>query len=337
VILQLPALRDMRFRPVFDLRHPVLRRILRLYLPVIVSLVAAGLGVLIDRNLASRTGESSIAWMDYATMLRQFPLGIASMAIATAILPALARQAAQEGDHEKGERSSQSFRATLAGGLRMVLFLTIPATVGLLVLARPVVALLFQHGKFDAHDTAQTALALRYYLIGLTFAAVDQPLVFAFYARKDTWRPALVGILGVGFYLIVALPTFRALGMVGLILANDAQLAGHALVMFWLFQRKVGTLRGYGIRQTLFKSLVASAVMGGAVYGAMRGVEYLLHAEGQMRWAFTVIASGGVGLGAYLAMCTLLRCRELRLARTLVQRFVQRLSHHRDAESSEPD
>ncbi|HUT21167.1 MAG TPA: lipid II flippase MurJ, partial [Anaerolineae bacterium] len=89
LLIQLPALRDMRFRPTLDLRHPALRRILALYLPVVLSLVVATLGVLADRNLASRVGEQAITWMSFATTLRQFPLGLVSMAVATAILPTL--------------------------------------------------------------------------------------------------------------------------------------------------------------------------------------------------------------------------------------------------------
>ena len=336
VALQFPALRDMRFRLAFDLRHPVLRHILGLYLPVVLSLVVAGLGVLVDRNLASRTGELTISWMSFATTLREFPLGLVSLAVSTAILPALAAQATL--DHQRKQPSRPKlarrmpvagaggdFCATLASGLRLVLVLTLPAAVGLLVLARPLVALLFQHGVFGATDTIQTALALRYYLIGMVFAAIDLPLVFAFYARKDTLRPALVGILGVVLYLLVALPTYRTLGMIGLILANDAQLAGHAAVMIWLFQRQVGTLRGYGVGQTLLKSVAASAVMGLVVYGIALGVRGIWPAGGRTSWALTVVVGGGIGLGVYLGLCALLRVRELELARTLLFKISARL------------
>jgi peptidoglycan biosynthesis protein MviN/MurJ (putative lipid II flippase) len=321
VLLQLPALRDMRFRPAVDLGDPTLQRILRLYVPVVLSLVVASLGVLIDRNLASRTGPSSISWMAYATTLIQFPLGLVSMAIATAILPTLSRLADQDAGRQDG---NHRFRATLAGGLRLVLVLSIPATVGLLVLARPLVSLLFQHGEFDAYDTTQTSAALRYYLIGLLPAAIDQPLVFAFYARKDTWRPALVGILGVLFYLVIALPTVRTLGMVGLILANGAQLAGHAAVMVWLFGRRVGTLRGYDIGRTLARSLVAAAVMGGIVYGIGWGIDRLALAAERTRWALTVLVGGTIGLGVYLALCALLKVREVEIVRTLVGQAIRR-------------
>lgn len=333
VLLQLPALRDMRFRPAINLRNPVLRQILRLYAPVILSLIVASLGVFIDRNLASRTGKQSISWMAVATTLIQFPLGLVSMAIATAILPTLSQLAGQDtGDHQ----DTQPFRSTLAGGLRLVLVLILPAATGLLVLARPLVALLFQHGAFSAHDTTQTAMALRYYLIGLLPAAIDQPLVFGFYARKDTWRPALVGMLGVVFYLGIALPTVRTLGMVGLILANGAQLTGHAAVMIWWFERRVGTLRGFDIGRTLARSLLASAVMGGIVHGIGFAVERLAPVAGRLSWTLTVVVGGAVGLGVYLALCTLLKIREVDMLRTLVQRAFRRVTAARPPRHSNP-
>jgi peptidoglycan biosynthesis protein MviN/MurJ (putative lipid II flippase) len=321
VLLQVPALRGMRFRPAINLGDPALRQILRLYAPVILSLVVASLGVFIDRNLASRTGKQSISWMAAATTLIQFPLGLVSMAIATAILPTLSQLAGQEDD---ASRNSHPFRSTLAGGLRLVLVLILPAATGLLVLAKPLVALLFQHGAFSAQDTIQTAMALRYYLIGLLPAAIDQPLVFGFYARKDTWRPALVGMLGVVFYLGIALPTVRTLGMVGLILANGAQLTGHAAVMIWLFERRMGTLRGYGIGQTFARSLLASAVMGGLVYGIGLTIERLAPTAGRIGWAITVLAGGAIGLGIYLALCALLKVREVELIHRLVRQIRDR-------------
>ncbi len=320
VVLQIPALRDMRFRPVLDLRHPVLRRVLRLYSPVVLSLVIANLGILVDRNLASRTGESSPTWMAFATTLRETPLGLVSIAISTAILPTLSIIAAQEQSADPRQGSAEPFCRTLAGGLRLVLVLTLPAAVGLFVLARPMVALLFQHGEFGATSTVQTALALRYYVIGMVFAAVDQPLVIALYARKDTLRPALVGMASVGLYLLVALPTYRTLGMVGLILADNFKHAGHVLIMIWLFGRTVGSLRGQGIWMTLLKSGLASIAMGAAIYGTMAGLGQLPLAEGKLSWVVTLLAGGTAGLGVYLGICALLRVHELTIVRSLIAR-----------------
>jgi len=325
LLIQLPALRDMRFRPAFDLRHPALRRILGLYLPVILSLVVSTLSALADRNLASRINEHTIILMSFATTLRQFPLGLVSMAVATAILPTLSSIAARERAVQVGDAPSTStFRATLADGLKLVLVLTLPAAVGLFVLAPPLVAMLFQHGAFVAADTQQTALALRYYLVGLVFAAIDLPLLYAFYARHDTLRPALVGVFGVGVYLLVALSTYRSLGMVGLIVANDLQLAVHPLILLWLFRRRVGRLGGLGIGATTAKAALATAMMGGVTYVSMLQFERLAPGEGFAASAATASISGLVGLVTYLGMCALLRVRELSLVRVSIARALRR-------------
>jgi len=299
VTLQAPGVRAMRFTPALNLRHPGLRRILRLSLPIFVGLVISQVAVGIDRNLASRTGEQSIAWMQYATTLIQFPLGMVSAAISLAILPSLSRYALDQGDQELA-----AFRATLGQGLRLVLLLIIPAAVTLFLLAEPVVRLLFQHGDFTPSDTIQTALALRVYLIGLTFAAVDQPLVFAFYARQDTLTPAIVGVLGVGIYLAVALPLLRPWGMMGLVLANSMQWAGHALVMLWLLHRRIGGLAGEGIWSTAVRALLGAVLMAVAVVGMRWQMEALGGERTLLGRLLTVIAPmvlGGLFYGGVLA------------------------------------
>jgi putative peptidoglycan lipid II flippase len=144
VALQLPGLRDARLRFRFDWRHPGLRRIGVLYAPIVLGLM---LDVLVSRtisyNLASRTGEGGISWMNYATTLIQFPHGLVATAVSIAILPTLSSHAAVENGGDNGP-----FRATLAQGLRLVIVLIVPATIGLLVLTTPTIALLFEHGDF---------------------------------------------------------------------------------------------------------------------------------------------------------------------------------------------
>jgi putative peptidoglycan lipid II flippase len=145
------------------------------------------------------------------------------------------------------------------------------------------------------------------------FAAIDQLLVFAFYARKDTTTPALVGVLGVLFYAIVALPTWQPLGMIGLLLGNGAQLGGHAMVMLALFRRKIGSLSGLGVGMTCLKSVLAALVMGAAVWSINWGMDTFVQAGSLIK----VIAGGSCGAGIYLGMCVLLQLRELDLMRKL--------------------
>ena len=215
--------------------HPALARIVRLYLPIAAGLVVAQLQIALDRRLASGTGVESIAWMRYATTLQQLPLGMISVAISLAALPRLSQQFAA-GDEG-------AYRQTLAGGMRMVLVLIVPVLVALWLLAEPTVRLLFERGTFSAADTVQVAMALRIYLFGALFAAIDFPLIYAFYARNNTLLPALVGVLSVLAYGVVALRFVEGLGFLGLVWADTAKQAAHALVMLALLAWTVGTHR----------------------------------------------------------------------------------------------
>lgn len=320
VALQLPGLHDARLRFVIDIRHPALRRIGKLYLPVILGLVISLLAIALDRNFASRTGEQSIAWMRFATTIVQFPLGLISAAISLAILPTLSRLASGSA---QANSTIHEFMDTLTTGLRLVLILIIPATVALFILGEPIVKLLFEHGDFVASDTQQTVLALRFYLIGLIFAAIDQPLIFAFYARQNTLTPALVGLLGVGFYLAAALlPTLvRPMQMTDLVLANSIQLTGHALVMMWLINR-LAPLRGRGLGPTTLKALTASGAMAVGLLGALPPLRNWLPPEGLVAEIVLVGILTLFGTGIYLPALALLRAQELTLLSALLQRFL---------------
>ena len=325
--LQLPGLRDARLRFEIDLHHPALRRIGKLYLPIILGLVISQTAIALDRNFASRTGEQSIAWMQFATTIIQFPLGLVSAAISLAILPTLSRLATANGDPVD---SNNEFMDTLAGGLRLVLILIIPATIALFVLAKPIVQLLFEHGDFTPVDTQQTVLALRFYLLGLTFAAIDQPLIFAYYARQNTLTPALIGLLGVGFYLIAALlPTlFRPLTMTDLVLANSIQLTGHALVMLWLINR-VAPLGGRGLAATAVKAGAAAVVMGAGLWRVLPILTTWLPTERFTGEALLVGLLGLLGGSIYLLILMMLRLPELTLLRTVFRRFLSNSANYR--------
>ncbi len=214
IVLQLVALRDARLRWQFDWHHPAVRRILKLYAPILAGLVVNQLAIALSYNLATRTGDQSISYMKFATTLYQFPLGLVVTALSVATLPTLARQATDK---------LLAFKQTLSEGLRLVITLILPATAGLFALAVPIVSLLFEHGEFNTQDTEITALVLRVYLIGLPFAAVDQMLIFSSYARKDTWRPALVGVISIIIYSITAVILLRPLGLLSLMVADSVK------------------------------------------------------------------------------------------------------------------
>ncbi|MBM3129533.1 MAG: murein biosynthesis integral membrane protein MurJ [Chloroflexi bacterium] len=305
VILQLPALRDARYHCAIDFSHPALRKILKLYAPVVAGLSISVVSVVIDRNLASHTGAQSLAWMQNATVLVQLPLGLVATAIAFAILPELSVQysvsSIQTPEHRTLNASREHFQSTLAFGIKLVLLLILPATVGLFILARPIVALVFERGAFTPADTTATALALQFYLLGLPFAAIDQPLVFAFYARKNTFLPNLVQFFAVAIYLVVALALVQPLGMIGLVIANSAMLTGHALMMLWLTHTRLGGFGRQGMIALTIKVIVASIAMGAVVFLIARIFDSVL---------WQVLASTLAAGAVYIALLRVLRVRE---------------------------
>ncbi len=311
VLLLLPGLRDARFRLVFSLQHPALRRIGRLYLPILAGLAVDKLAELLSYRLASHTGAASPAWMTYSATIIQFPLGLVGTAISIAILPTLSRQA--------NNGQTDRFRATLGQGLRLVIALTVPATVGLWVLSTPLVRLVFEHGDFTAVDTAATVSALRFHLLGLTFAAVDQPLIFAFYARKDTWTPALVGVVTVFLYVILALaPTLLVpLTLNGLILANSLKWAAHALLMLLLLRWRTGGLAGQGLWRAVVTAVPLSLIMGAAVYIGVAGLSRFAPA-GTVGEILIVGGSGLLGIGVYGVLALLVGMDEIQLLRRTI-------------------
>ncbi|MEJ2749328.1 MAG: murein biosynthesis integral membrane protein MurJ, partial [Anaerolineae bacterium] len=292
VVLQFPALRDARLRWRFDWHHPAIRRILRLYAPIVAGLVVNQLAVALSLNLATRTGNQSVSYMKYATTLTQFPLGLVVTALSIATLPTLSQQAAVLAD----------FKRTLAEGLRLVITLILPATAGLFALAVPIVALLFQHGKFTAVNTQITALVLRVYLFGLPFAAVDQMLVFASYARKDTWRPALVGVISIVVYSITAVLLLEPLGLLSLMVADAVKHIIHTLTMLWILQRHLHGLGGHNVTVTTLKSIAAAAATGLAAYGAAYFLQPFLPATSLVFKLALVMGGGAAGVAAYTVM-----------------------------------
>ena len=315
--VQLPGLRGARIRFSLDLKHPALRRIAVLYLPVVLSLIISQVGVVIDRNLASRVGEQVIAWMAAATRLREFPLGLVSTAVSMAVLPALSRLDLSN-DREQ-------FKATLGLGLRLVLMLIIPAAVGLFVLGAPVISLIFEHGVFTSFDTGQTARALGGYLIGTPFAAMDLLLIFAFYSQKDTVTPVVVGIICVFIYLAVApvLAFTLGLGMTGLVIANSIQLMSHAVIMLWLLHRRVGGLAGEKLPQAIGRIVLSSAAMGGVVYLCLALLRTVVPGEGLAARAAWVAVAGLVGAAVYGFSVMRLGMGEARLLLNMVTKRIR--------------
>ncbi len=323
LLIQFPALvRDRaRLSPPAWLSDSKFHQILRLYAPIAAGLVVTQVLVVVDANLASRTGEGSLAAMRFATRLQQFPLGLVATAMSLAYLPTLARAAPTS---IRGLASAVDFRRHLAMAAKVTTLLIVPITVVMTVLSSPVIHAVYERGDFDALATNVTGPALLIYAIQLPLTALDQLFIVAFYAMRNTITPVAVGIVGGGVYLATALSLVEPLGMLGLVTANTVQNSFHGLVLgiglWWLMRGTVQ--RGSWI--FAIKVALAGGVMALAALGLREAVIEGLESDGRGGW-LTLILAGGGAFAVYVATLFLLRVEELANLKSLIDRVLARL------------
>ena len=322
LVVQLPALvRDRAsLSPPAWFSDSQFHQILRLYAPVAAGLVVAQVLVIVDANLASRTGEGSLATMRFATRLQQFPIGLVATALSLAYLPTLARTAPES---IRGLASAMEFRSLLAMAAKLSAILIIPITVLMTVLSTPIIRAVYERGLFDAADTSATGPALLIYAIQLPLTALDQLFIVAFYAMRNTITPVVVGILGGGVYLATALSLVEPLGMLGLVTANTVQNSFHGLVLglglWWLMRGSIQ--RGswvFAIKVALAGGVMALIALG--LGEAVAGLE----PDGRPGW-LTLLLAGGGAVAVYGAALVLLRVDELRALHTLIRSILTRV------------
>lgn len=323
--LQLYGLRGSRLRFTLNWRHPAVRRIGLLYVPVLFSLLIDTLVIrFFSYNLAARTSIAhGNTYMNWATTLIQFPHGLVATAISIAILPTLSRQASliASADDDAAAQNRRAFKDTLGLGLRLATMLIVPATIGLYVLAQPIIALLFENGAlFTPADTAITTQALRLYLFGLPFAAIDLLLVYAFYARQDTFTPALIGVISLGVYMLVALLLQNSAGLYSLMIADSVKHVVHAGISAVLLWRGLGGLGGQALTLTLIKTSAAAALMGVATWAAVDWSQSIFGAPTFIHETLVVLIGLAVGAVTYTALALLLRIDEFRWMGALLRR-----------------
>jgi putative peptidoglycan lipid II flippase len=256
--VQLPGLYKAGFRFVLDFnwRDPGVRQILLLMLPAVIAASAVQINVMVNSIFASYLGNGPISWLSYAFRLMQLPLGVFGVAVATVTLPVISRAAVL------GEMGR--FRSTLAKAMRLAVFLTLPAAVGLIALAQPIIALIYQRGKFLDADTLHTAEALQYYAIGLVGYSCIKVLSPAFYAINHKWTPMMVSFLSIGMNLLLNWLFIFHLGMGhrGLALSTALSATMNFTLLYILMTRISGSLETKAMAATFGRCLLAALPIG---------------------------------------------------------------------------
>lgn len=307
---QLPSLarEGFRFHLAIDWSHPGLQKIIRLMGPAILGNAAVQINVMVNTNFASRIpGNGPVSWLGYAFRFMQLPLGIFGVAIASATLPAISRSA--------GLGNMDEFRRTLSRSLGMVFLLTVPSSIGLVVLGQSMIGAIYQGGKFDALATRQTALALSCYAIGLAGYSALKVLNPAFYALHDARTPMLISLGSIFVNYITAYTMMQRIkmGHAGLALSTSTVAIFGSVVLFFVLSRRIGGVHGGELLVSILKIVLASLIMGGIVWASSHAIRGHF-GTGRFGDLLDLVVSIPLGVGVLYGACRVLRVTELELA-----------------------
>ncbi len=324
---QVPSLRltGLRFRPEAALRDPGVRQVLRLMGPAAIGAAAVQVNVMVNSVFASRLADASgeiingpVSWLGYAFRFMQLPLGLFGVAVATATLPVISREA--------GAGRIDEFRDTLSRSLGLVFLLTIPSTVGLLVLSQPLIGVVYERGQFAASDTEQTALALAFYCLGLVGYASTKVLAPAFYALDNVRIPMMVSVFSIALNYTLNFVYIEVLGWGHWALALSTSLVAtlNSILLFVFMRARIGGVGGSRLLRGGLKIGAASAVMGACCWICARFIEAALGPGAFVGRLAALLVTVPVGAGLVYWLCRLLRVPELELARSAIMASLAR-------------
>ena len=317
IAIQWPLLRreGWRYTPVLDARDQGLREVIRLMTPATIGLAAVQVNVFVNTVLATGEGTGAVSWLNYAFRLMYLPIGLFGVSIGTAALPEISRHTAVS--------DIAALRRTVAHALRLMIVLNVPATVGLVVLARPIISLLLERGRFGPDDTAATAAALIRYAPGLVGYAAVKIASPTFYALRDSRTPVVISASAVSVNITLNVLLVRSMGFAGLALGTTISAIVHAAILLWLLGRRVGSIGGRENARIFTLITLASLAMGAAAWGSEHALEALVADHSTVMRAVRLFTSIGIGLATLVAAAHLLRIDEFKEA---VRRVIARVS-----------
>ncbi len=317
ILLQIPSLYKLGFLPRFawNPKHPGVVKIVKLLIPSIYGSAVYQLNLFAITFMASFLSTGSVSYLWYADRVMEFPLGVFAISFATVILPQLSDHAA--------DKNMTKFKSAFMDGLRMIYFINLPATVGLIVLAELIISVLFQHGSFNAESTLFTARALQCFAIGLPFVSASRITSSAFYALQDSKTPVRAANIAVFANIAMGAILLKPFGHMGLAMGVAFGSFANFLLQMHDFRKKMGNLGLKKILPSFVKMLLASAGMGAALYW----LQPLMRASlGPAVFArlFALILLILIGVGVYASLAKILRIGEVEHFTKLLQRRIKR-------------
>ncbi len=317
-LIQIPEAKSSGYRYMFkfDLKDKYITQVILLSLPVFIGVAINDLNAIVDRTLASSLVSGSISALSYANKLNGLILGVFISAITTVIFPLLSK--------ESNSNNIPGMKKIMGYGINFILLITVPATVGLIVLAAPIVEIAFQRGEFDAVATVMTSKALVFYSIGLVAMAINLLLNKVYYSLQDTKTPMINGAISVVFNIVFNLILVKYMAHAGLALATSIATTIATLLLLYGLKKKIGPLGTKGYITTLVKSGLASGIMGVATYLIYHGTYRVIGLLWKLGNLLSLLVAVGIGAVLYLVLCYLFGVEEVRMVVGKVRgRFVK--------------
>lgn len=318
-IFQYPFARKkgFKYRPYINLKDEYLKRMLWLIGPVLIGVAVTQVNSIVDRTIASTLVEGSISALNYATKLNQFVMGMFIVSISSVIYPMLSKLST--------ENNKKKFKESIVTAINVVTLIIIPISVGAIILAEPIVKLLFQRGEFDARATQMTAIALIFYSIGMLGFGLRDILGKIFYSLQDTKTPMINGIIAMVLNIVLnlAFVKYTNMGLGGLAFATSISSLVTIALLSVSLRRKIGAFGGKKIISVLIKSIIAALLMALVTKFTYNAIDVFLSA-GFIQDAIKLAISVGLGAIVYAVSIIVLRVDEVKLIFKMINKKVKR-------------
>ncbi|MDD2435470.1 MAG: murein biosynthesis integral membrane protein MurJ [Bacilli bacterium] len=316
IFIQIPEARKagFRFKFVFDIKDKYIKKVFLLSVPVLIGVAVNDINIIINKTLASNLVSGSISALNYADKLKGLILGVFVSAIITVIFPLLS--------DEFNSDNIKDMKKIMRRGVNLIFLITIPATIGLVVLATPIIQVAFERGAFTPNDTIMTASALVFYSLGLLAAALRLLLIRVYFSLQNTRTPMLNGILFVGLNIILNLILVRYMAHRGLAFATSISNTIATLLMFYGLKREIGSL---GIKEyiTVFIKIGLASIIMGLVMYIVYNVLYSILEVSILSNFISLLVAMGLGFIIYGILCYLFKVEEVRyIVKKIRERFL---------------
>ncbi len=318
-LFQLPFAmkKGFRYRPYINLKDEYLKKMLWLVGPVLIGVAVNQINTIVDRTIASTLVEGSISALNYANKLNQFVMGMFIVSISSVIYPMLSKLSS--------ENNKEKFNKSISTSVNAVVLIVIPISVGAIILANPIVKLLFQRGEFDARATQMTAIALMFYSVGMIGFGLRDILGKVFYSLKDTKTPMINGVIAMGLNIVlnISFVKFTNMQLAGLAFATSISALVTIALLFISLRRKIGPFGGKSIALVMIKSMVSAALMAVVALFVYNTIGSIL-GSGSIQEIITLAASVGMGALVYAISIILLKVSEVNLILDTIKRKIKR-------------